>query len=152
MIAFPIEILIHISEYLSAIDIITLRKVSKFWRVLWGDERIIFQLIKSHHRIYFETHGAVLQDSFEESVLQQDAIQRSRYSSMAIFTYGDLGYDSEMSLERKYHGGRVAWCSEAAVFIFDLRTGITKRYTNSENEPVSKFWLHQDILVIQTDE
>jgi hypothetical protein len=144
---------ILISDHLSTSNIITLRRVSRLWWQFWGSEKIFTRHLKRHHRIFFETHGSsvfngqfddrILQQ-FEEFVLQQDAMQRGRYHSMAIYSYDDRDI-----LPKTYHNGRVAWSIGATVSVTTLRTGVTKHYLNSDSAEVYNMWLHQDLLVVK---
>jgi hypothetical protein len=112
---------------------------------------ILTHLLKRRHRIFFETHGSLVFNGddrilrqFEEFVLQQDAMQRGRYHSMAIYSYDDRDI-----LPKTYHNGRVAWSIGATVSVTTLRTGVTKHYLNSDSAEVCNMWLYQDLLVVK---
>jgi hypothetical protein len=159
----PVELLLHVSQYLDLEDLMIARNVSRAWRDKFSSPDFAMGIIKMQFRTQWEQTDlgdAIAKEKLLEwlpkAAMKRLRKQRGQYLSMSAYHYqrGGALMPNHYKIEHQYDSGRIAFKFNESIVVQSLKEGPLaqpKVYLEASRTPIrpGQWILSNDFLVAQ---
>jgi hypothetical protein len=140
--SLPLEIAVHIIQYLDVNDVHLLQMVSRRWHEVLSSEPVCSVLFRQYT-------GGSLDNDFK-STFARYSRQRSRLEQGRPVAHVQL--DIPFSQDLDYCDGRYAWSADGGttIVVFELCSRKTQRFCTENRERFERFRLSEDLVAAIT--